>query len=380
MRLWSCAGASGSARSPSEIASTDTSSPVEELLDHAPGRSPNRRSSSIASSARARLGLVRGDHHPLARGQAVGLDAPPGSRATAAEPVVDVVERRGARPVGTPAAAITSFANALLPSSRAAPRRGPKRASPRPRARRTSPATSGASGPTTTRSTPSRPRATMPAMSPFGVERPRRRRGCPRCPARTGSGRWGDRASALTRACSRAPRRATTRTFMWGSVSEGGDAGGRGADRRPTGSSRTVDEGMAAIASYPAVIKADGLAAGKGVVIAAREAEAAAALELLEDRASAPPGASSRSSSPATSCRCSRCATASGRCRWPRRGTTSASATATRAPTPAAWALLAGPGVGPALLAGDRRDRPPAGASTSSRAGARRSTACSTPG
>jgi len=43
----------------------------------------------------------------------------------------------------------------------------------------------------------------------------------------------------------------------------------------------TVEEGMAAIASYPAVIKADGLAAGKGVVIAADEAEAVAALEAM---------------------------------------------------------------------------------------------------
>ncbi len=41
----------------------------------------------------------------------------------------------------------------------------------------------------------------------------------------------------------------------------------------------TVEEGMAAIAGYPAVIKADGLAAGKGVVIAAGEGEARAALE-----------------------------------------------------------------------------------------------------
>ena len=32
---------------------------------------------------------------------------------------------------------------------------------------------------------------------------------------------------------------------------------------------RTVEEGLAAINAYPAVIKADGLAAGKGVVIAA---------------------------------------------------------------------------------------------------------------
>jgi phosphoribosylamine--glycine ligase len=43
----------------------------------------------------------------------------------------------------------------------------------------------------------------------------------------------------------------------------------------------TVEDGMAAIAAYPAVIKADGLAAGKGVVIAAHEGEARAALEAM---------------------------------------------------------------------------------------------------
>jgi phosphoribosylamine---glycine ligase len=41
----------------------------------------------------------------------------------------------------------------------------------------------------------------------------------------------------------------------------------------------SVDAGLSAIAHYPAVIKADGLAAGKGVVIAGDEAEARAALE-----------------------------------------------------------------------------------------------------
>jgi phosphoribosylamine--glycine ligase len=41
----------------------------------------------------------------------------------------------------------------------------------------------------------------------------------------------------------------------------------------------TVDAGLAAIGGYPAVIKADGLAAGKGVVIAAGEDEARAALQ-----------------------------------------------------------------------------------------------------
>jgi phosphoribosylamine---glycine ligase len=57
----------------------------------------------------------------------------------------------------------------------------------------------------------------------------------------------------------------------------------------PTASYRVVetfDEGMAAIDRYPIVIKADGLAAGKGVVIAADEAEARDALRafLVEGR------------------------------------------------------------------------------------------------
>jgi phosphoribosylamine---glycine ligase len=43
----------------------------------------------------------------------------------------------------------------------------------------------------------------------------------------------------------------------------------------------SVEDGLAAIAGYPAVIKADGLAAGKGVVIASREADARAALEAM---------------------------------------------------------------------------------------------------
>jgi phosphoribosylamine--glycine ligase len=43
----------------------------------------------------------------------------------------------------------------------------------------------------------------------------------------------------------------------------------------------TVEQGMAAITRYPIVIKADGLAAGKGVVIATDEAQARATLEAF---------------------------------------------------------------------------------------------------
>ena len=54
------------------------------------------------------------------------------------------------------------------------------------------------------------------------------------------------------------------------------------AARVPTAGHRvvsTVQEGLAAISGYPAVVKADGLAAGKGVVIAPDQPSARAALE-----------------------------------------------------------------------------------------------------
>jgi len=61
-----------------------------------------------------------------------------------------------------------------------------------------------------------------------------------------------------------------------------------GAAGVPTGGYavvETVQDGLEAIAGYPTVIKADGLAAGKGVIIAADQAEAHAALvDMLVER------------------------------------------------------------------------------------------------
>ena len=73
------------------------------------------------------------------------------SSSSAAAASSGVVQTRAAA-VGTPAAAITSLANALEPSSRAAAPLGPNTGMPRVVTASATPATSGASGPTTTRS------------------------------------------------------------------------------------------------------------------------------------------------------------------------------------------------------------------------------------
>ena len=138
----------------------------------------------------------------------------------------------------------------------------------------------------------------------------------------------------------------------------------------PTGgalrSSRTVEEGMAAIAAYPAVIKADGLAAGKGVVIAADEARGARGAR-----------GDARASGASATTRCvveefldgdelSRARAVRRRARAAaraRRATSSASATATPAPTPAAWARSRRSRRStPRCSSEIRADRPPAGA------------------
>ena len=116
----------------------------------------------------------------------------------------------------------------------------------------------------------------------------------------------------------------------------------------PTAAYRRFDDASAAKAyvatqSLPIVVKADGLAAGKGVVIAAdARARPTRRSTIASAARSAPPAprSSSRSSSTARKRASSRWSTARPRCRSPPRRTTSAPSTATRAPTPAAWAPI----------------------------------------
>ena len=123
----------------------------------------------------------------------------------------------------------------------------------------------------------------------------------------------------------------------------------------PTGAfamAATVDDGLAAIGgSYPAVLKYDGLAAGKGVVIAEDEDAARRALEDFLVHRSFGDGAGLRRGAPHR-----RGAVAAGALRrragdpdGARARTSSASATATSARTPAGWARYSPvPGAGDA--------------------------------
>ena len=75
------------------------------------------------------------------------------------------VSHTTARAVGTPAVCMTVFANAFELSMRAAAAEAPKQAMPASAIRSARPAASGASGPTTTRSTASRDARSVIASS-----------------------------------------------------------------------------------------------------------------------------------------------------------------------------------------------------------------------
>ena len=123
------------------------------------------------------------------------------------------VEQVRGRAVGTPAAAITSLANAFEPSIRAAAALGPKQAIPAARTASAAPATSGTSGPITTRSARTSPAsAATAAGSPTASGRCSATIAVPALPgAQTSAVTAGSAASARHSACSRAPP-PTTRT------------------------------------------------------------------------------------------------------------------------------------------------------------------------
>src|SRR4051794_34789651 len=105
-----------------------------------------------------------------------------------------------------------SLANALLPSIRAAAADGPKQAMPRSRTASATPATSGASGPTTTRPAPSATARSATARGEPASTARRSSAGMPALPgATTTEVTAGSAVSARKSACSRAPE-PTTRT------------------------------------------------------------------------------------------------------------------------------------------------------------------------
>ncbi len=150
--------------------------------------------------------------------------APSASRASSTSATV---VQTWAIPVGTSAADMTSFAKALLPSSCAACADGPKHAMPAARTASATPATSGASGPMTTRSTPSETAsATTPvaSLTPPGSGSHRATASMPGLPgAAITASTDGSSAMERTMACSRAPD-PTTSTFTGPNLSAGGGA------------------------------------------------------------------------------------------------------------------------------------------------------------
>ena len=149
-RLKSCAGCRATTSSPSHRQNSDTSGPSRYSSTTTTPRGTSRQAAAWASAATA----VVGDDDALARGEPVVLDHVRGAELVEARPrPASRSWQTNGRAVGTPAAAMTSLAKALLDSSRAAAADGPKHGMPvAARTMSAAPATSGASGPMTTRS------------------------------------------------------------------------------------------------------------------------------------------------------------------------------------------------------------------------------------
>ncbi len=212
-RLKSWAGCSGTTVVPSVIAKSETSGPSRNS-------SITTRPQAFACALACSRSPVTTTPLPAARPSSLTTYGAP--KASSASSTSAGVVQTYERAVGTPAAAITSLAKALEPSSRAASFEGPKTGMPASRTASATPATSGASGPTTTSSAPSSAARALTA---------RPSRASTWCSSATSAmpalpgAQWravtsGSRDRERHRACSRAPL-PMTRTFTPPSLTGG---------------------------------------------------------------------------------------------------------------------------------------------------------------
>ena len=205
-RLKSCAASSGTALAPSQTANSDTSGPSRNS-------SMTTVPQAAACARAAARSVVTSTPLPAARPSALTTYGGPSSaRAASAWPLVSQVY---ASAVGIPAACMMCLAYDLDPSMAAARRLGPKQEIPDARSASATPATSGASGPTTTRS--ARVARASPVTCPASVTVTSCRWASSAIPGLPGatcrSVTSGSAASARASACSRPPEpRRRTRT------------------------------------------------------------------------------------------------------------------------------------------------------------------------
>src|SRR5215472_12681164 len=210
-RLKSCAGSSGAAVVPSASAKRLTSGPSRYS-------SMTTFAQLLAWALASARSVVTTTPLPAASASSFTTYGGPNSRSASSAAACVVATRD--RAVGIPARAMTSFANALDPSMRAALLFGPKAAIPFARSSSATPATSGASGPMTTRSALTR-RASR-VTSPGSVALTSWQAASSAMPGLPGaacnSPTAGSLLSARTIACSRPPDPITsTRTLPpWG--------------------------------------------------------------------------------------------------------------------------------------------------------------------
>ena len=215
-RLWSWEVASGttvlpsvSAKSehsgPSSISSTTTSEPA----------SPNAVKHSWTPSRASCVVCATMTPLPAARPSALMTMGPPTLRTYSAQAASSVNDSYLA--VGTPARSITSLANFFEPSICAALPLGPKTGMPSARTASATPATSGASGPITTRPMPfSRAKRATAAGSSWSTSAFWASWYMPPLPGATNSlPARGDWASLTNMACSRPPEPRSRMSTLW---------------------------------------------------------------------------------------------------------------------------------------------------------------------